>query len=130
VRDEPRVAVAATVEAPAGVVTVVNTHLSFIRWWNVRQLRTLVRTLDTLGHAGAPTVLVGDLNMGPEPAVRLTRMQPLATALTFPVDKPREQIDHVLGRGPVAAASAMSAVLPMSDHRALLADLTFVPTRH
>ena len=127
VRDEPRVAVAATVEAPAGVVTVVNTHLSFIRWWNVRQLRTLVRTLDTLGHAGAPTVLVGDLNMGPEPAVRLTRMQPLATAPTFPVDEPREQIDHVLGRGPVAATSAPSAVLPLSDHRALLADLTFGP---
>jgi endonuclease/exonuclease/phosphatase family metal-dependent hydrolase len=38
VRDEPRVAVAATLETPAGPVTTVNTHLSFIRWWNGRQL--------------------------------------------------------------------------------------------
>lgn len=125
VRDEPRVAVAATVQAPAGVVTVVNTHLSFIRWWNVRQLRSLVRTLDARGAGGEPVVLMGDLNMGPQRAVGVTRMQPLATAPTFPVDDPREQIDHVLGRGPVAATSARSAVLPLSDHRALLADLTF-----
>ena len=127
VRDEPRVAVAATVETPAGVVTVVNTHLSFIDWWNVRQLRRLVRALDSLGHGGEPMVLMGDLNMGPEQAARLTRMQPLASAPTFPADEPREQLDHVLGRGPVAATSAASAVLPLSDHRALVADLTVAP---
>lgn len=128
VRDEPRVAVAATVQAPAGVVTVVNTHLSFIDWWNVRQLRRLVRSLDSREHGEHPLVLMGDLNMGPERAVRHTRMQPLATAPTFPAEEPREQIDHVLGRGPVAATSAEAAVLPLSDHRALLADLTFGPT--
>src|SRR5687767_7032730 len=36
VRDEPRVAVAATVEAPSGTVTVACTHLSFVSWWNGR----------------------------------------------------------------------------------------------
>jgi len=127
VRDEPRVAVAATVETPTGVVTVVNTHLSFIDWWNVRQLRRLVRALDSLGQGGEPMVLMGDLNMGPEQAARLTRMQPLASAPTFPADEPREQIDHVLGRGPVAATNGRAAVLPLSDHRALLADLTLAP---
>lgn len=133
VRDEPRVAVAASVETPAGPVTVVNTHLSFIGWWNVRQLRMLARSLDALGPGGRggcggdPVVLMGDLNMGPQAAVRITRMQPLVSAPTFPADEPREQIDHVLGRGPVAATSARSAVLPLSDHRALVADLTFSP---
>lgn len=126
VRDEPRLAVAATVQAPTGVVTVVNTHLSFIRWWNVRQLRSLMRSLDArCGGIAEPVVLMGDLNMGPETAVRLTRMQPLATALTFPADEPHEQLDHVLGSGPVAATAARAAVLPVSDHRALVADLTF-----
>ena len=124
VRDEPRVAVAATVESPAGPVTVVNTHLSFIRWWNARQLRRLVAALDSSVDAARPLVLMGDLNMGPERAGGLTRMQALAAAPTFPVDQPREQLDHVLGRGPVAATSARSVVLPLSDHRALLADLT------
>ena len=41
VRDEPRVAVAAVVDTPHGEVTMVNTHLSFITWWNKRQLRGL-----------------------------------------------------------------------------------------
>ncbi len=45
VRDEPRVAVAAFVDSPLGEVMVVNTHLSFIGWWNRRQLRTLTRSL-------------------------------------------------------------------------------------
>ena len=127
VRDEPRVAVAATVQSPAGVVTVVNTHLSFIDWWNGRQLRQLERSLDSHDDPHEPLVLMGDLNMGLQRAVRLTRMQPLVSEATFPIDEPREQLDHVLGRGPVAATSSASAVLPLSDHRALVADLTFAP---
>ena len=123
VRDEPRVAVTATVASPAGPVTVVNTHLSWIRWWNARQLRRLMGTLDSRSGTARPLVLMGDLNMGPERAIQLTRMQSLAAAPTFPVNQPREQIDHVLGRGPVAATSARSVVLPLSDHRALVADL-------
>ena len=62
VRDEPRVAVAATIEAPGGTVTVVNTHRTFLRWWNGRQLRALLRALD---HDTGPVLLVGDLNMPP-----------------------------------------------------------------
>lgn len=122
VRDEPRVAVAATVEAPSGVVTVVNTHLSFIDWWHGRQLRTLVGSLPT---GPRPLVLMGDLNMDLEKATRLARMQPLAVAPTFPASRPREQIDHILGRGAVAATSAEAVVLPLSDHRALAAELAF-----
>src|SRR3954454_18997935 len=33
VGDEPRVAVVATVSAPERTLTVVNTHLSIVRWW-------------------------------------------------------------------------------------------------
>lgn len=121
VRDEPRVAVVATIETPRGVVTVVNTHLSFIRWWNGRQLR---RVVASLVERSGPVVLMGDLNMGPEQAVRLTGLQPAASALTFPVQEPTEQLDHILVGGGLVASGGEAMALPISDHRALTADLT------
>ncbi|SES40037.1 Metal-dependent hydrolase, endonuclease/exonuclease/phosphatase family [Pedococcus cremeus] len=121
VRDEPRVAVVATIETPCGVVTVVNTHLSFLRWWNGRQLR---RVVASLVERSGPVVLMGDLNMGPEQAVRLTGLQPAASALTFPVHEPTEQLDHILVGGGLVASGGEAMALPISDHRALTADLT------
>lgn len=122
VRDEPRVAVAALVASPLGRMTVVNTHLSFLRWWNPRQLRTLMNSLDT---APEPVLLAGDLNMLPDRAAALTGMASLAEHPTFPAHDPREQIDHLLVRGAGPWTQARSAVhaLPMSDHRALSVDL-------
>lgn len=120
VRDEPRVAVAAVVETPRGVVTVVNTHLSFVPWWHGRQLRSLVRSLDGLPR---PLLLVGDLNMGPQRAEGVTRMRSLVSALTYPTDEPHEQIDHVLADGDVTVLSGAARALPVSDHRALVVDL-------
>jgi endonuclease/exonuclease/phosphatase family metal-dependent hydrolase len=120
VRDEPRVAVVAEVDSPAGRVHVVTTHLSYLRWWNAHQLRVLLRSLRLL-HG--PVVLTGDLNMGRDRAEQLTGMRPLVTGLTFPADHPTEQIDHLLVTGDLQAASGGPVELPMSDHRALLADL-------
>jgi len=120
VRDEPRVAVAAEVETPEGTVTVVNTHLSFIPWWNQRQLRYLVRSL---GPARRPLLLTGDLNMGPARVASLTGMRSLAAHPTFPADAPREQLDHVLADGPVRVEAAAARRLPLSDHQALVVDL-------
>ena len=42
---------------------------------------------------------MGDLNMGPRRADRLTGLGALATGPTFPADAPTRQIDHLLGRG-------------------------------
>jgi endonuclease/exonuclease/phosphatase family metal-dependent hydrolase len=128
VRDEPRVAVVATVQTPYGELSVVNTHLTFIPWWHGRQLHSLVRSID---HVRRPLVLMGDLNMRPTRAQTLTGMRPLAPGLTFPAHDPREQIDHVLldgaaGDGTVlglSPASCAAVDLPMSDHRALIVDL-------
>lgn len=120
VRDEPRVAVVADVEAPCGRLQVVVTHLSFLPRWNRLQLRRLVRSLDP--HA-APVVLMGDLNMLPDPAERLTGLRPLASGPTFPAHGPREQIDHVLADERVGPARGRVLALPMSDHCALVADL-------
>jgi endonuclease/exonuclease/phosphatase family metal-dependent hydrolase len=121
VRDEPRVAVAAVVATPHGDVTVAATHLSFVPGWNAVQLRGLLRGL---GAGADPFVLMGDLNMGPAQAQRLTGMRPLAAGPTFPADAPARQLDHILARGDLPPAGAATVhCLPLSDHRALSVDL-------
>jgi endonuclease/exonuclease/phosphatase family metal-dependent hydrolase len=120
VRDEPRVALVVDVDTPRGRLDVVTTHLSFVRPWNRVQLRHLLRGL---GPRERPTVLMGDLNMGPRPAGRVTAMTPLAAGATFPARSPREQIDHILATRELGPARGAAMELPMSDHRALYADL-------
>jgi endonuclease/exonuclease/phosphatase family metal-dependent hydrolase len=121
-RDEPRVAVAATVGGPRGPITVAATHLTFVRWWNGRQLVSLVGSLAT---AGSPLVLMGDLNMGRARAEQLTGLGSLVTGATFPAHQPRLQLDHILGTGEVQeyAAGGRPHALPLSDHLALSVDL-------
>lgn len=121
VRDEPRVAVAAVIEAPDGPLTVANTHLSFVPWWGGRQLRALVKSLDRFGHN---LVLMGDLNMSLDRAAAITGMRGLVAAPTFPADSPREQLDHILARDDWATVSGEARRLPISDHRALVVDVT------
>jgi endonuclease/exonuclease/phosphatase family metal-dependent hydrolase len=124
VRDEPRVAVVADVETPGGQVTVVNTHLSFIDWWNGRQLRRLVA--DIADDTG-PVLLMGDLNMGPARATRLTGMTSGVQLLTYPAAGPTQQIDHVLVRGGVRTHHGEAVALPVSDHRALAVHVELLP---
>jgi endonuclease/exonuclease/phosphatase family metal-dependent hydrolase len=119
VRDEPRVAVAAVIDTPHGTMTVANTHLSFVRWWNGRQLRLLMRSLD---HLPRPLLLTGDLNMGPDRASLTTGLTGIADHLTFPWDRPTVQLDHLLADPPLRARTSVRR-LPVSDHLALVADL-------
>ena len=64
VRDEPRAALAATIEGPHGVITVANTHLTFVDWWNGRQLRPGPR----LALGGRPALRAdGRPQHGPRP---------------------------------------------------------------
>jgi endonuclease/exonuclease/phosphatase family metal-dependent hydrolase len=117
-RDEPRVAVAAVLDGPFGQFTVCNTHLSFIPGWNGAQLRRLVRSLTGTRE---PLAVMGDLNMQQAPAARISGLQPIASAATFPAAHPRRQLDHVLVRGGLRATGPAEAVqLPLSDHRALV----------
>lgn len=124
VRDEPRVAVAAVVDTPRGQLVVANVHLSFIPGWNARQLRRLMSALRT---STCPVVLMGDLNMDVRRATRVSGLQPLALAPTFPVDEPVQQLDHILTddvTGLAASGDVGTAHrLPLSDHRALSVDL-------
>ena len=119
-RDEARTAVIANVHAPAGTLSIVTTHLSYLPGWNVMQLRRLWRTV---APRSGPVIMMGDLNMGAGRAVRVTGLQPLATQLTFPADRPRRQIDHILARGVGTTGRSDAPRLPLSDHRALVVDV-------
>jgi endonuclease/exonuclease/phosphatase family metal-dependent hydrolase len=120
VRDEPRVAVVAEIDTPRGRLHVACTHLSFLSWWNGAQLRLLMRGL---GDPAEPLVLLGDLNMGRRRAERITRLRTLESGLTFPSRHPIEQIDHILASDGLRSSTGGPVEMPMSDHRALVADV-------
>lgn len=124
VADEPRAAVAAVVEGARGPFTVVTAHLSFVPGYNVRQLRALRRWLAGLPR---PLVLLGDFNLPGRMPARITGWTPLARAKTYPVMKPRVQLDHILGDGltssQIGSATAQVHPLPVSDHAAVTIDL-------
>jgi endonuclease/exonuclease/phosphatase family metal-dependent hydrolase len=123
-RDQPRVALAALVETPQGPLTVVGTHLSYLRGQGARQLEHLLDAFDGSPH---PLVVLGDLNLR-LPAVRAVAaprgVEPVAEATTYPAHEPRAQIDHVLARGAAPAGPARSVATGISDHRALVVGLT------
>ena len=124
-KDEPRVLLAAVVEAPTGPVTVATTHLSFVPGWNLRQLRHAVRALRALP---APRVLLGDLNMPAAPVRAFTGWRPLGRAATYPSGGPRAQLDHVVAdpRGVSALGRVVQVCAPqvdVSDHRPLVVQL-------
>jgi endonuclease/exonuclease/phosphatase family metal-dependent hydrolase len=122
VNEEPRAAVIARLETPVGLLTVANTHLSFVPGWNRRQMRLLMR--DLRGFPG-PHVLMGDLNMAPTRVGRLSGLRPLGEAPTFPADVAETQLDHILTDDDGLRVDSCSAPrLPISDHRALVVDIS------
>ena len=122
VKDEPRAGVAAQLDTPLGVLTVVNTHLSFVPGWNRVQLNHLMR--DVRGLPG-PRVVMGDLNTSSSTLSRRTGLRPLAVAPTFPVRSPGRQLDHILtDHDDLVVTDASTPVLPISDHRPLVIDVS------
>lgn len=129
-RDEPRVLLAAVLDVPIGdgsepgrPMTVAATHLSFVPGWNALQLRRVRRVLRRLPP---PRLLLGDLNLPRWAARRLTAWRALAPAPTYPVHRPWVQLDHILGEGPglPPVTATRTLAMPISDHRALVADLS------
>ena len=124
-QDEPRVVLAAVIEAPIGPITVATTHLSFVPGWNLRQLHQTQRALRQLP---APRFLLGDLNL-PGWLLRLVSgWRMLASRPTYPTTRPRVQFDHLL-LDPHGAAEIPPArrgetpALDISDHRPLIVEL-------
>lgn len=128
VPDEPRGALAVVVRTPAGPLTVVGTHLSFLPLRAVQQLRTLTRWAATLP---GPRVLLGDLNLPGAVPARLSGWSRLAQQPTFPAEAPRVQLDHALGHGfapgwayDLTGRDVHTVPAAISDHRALVVDLS------
>lgn len=120
-RDEPRVAVVALLDTPAGPLTVAATHLSFVQVWNAAQLAGLAAALRRFP---APQILMGDLNL-PGALPRLVTGWPsLARRPTFPSPRPRLQIDHVLASGRLPPVRSVETPrLAVSDHLPLVVEL-------
>ena len=116
---EPRVALRVTVASPEGSCTLTTTHLSYLPWRAVRQLRAALRFAD--GHRAA---LLGDLNLPPGPVARLARgWCHVRAAPTYPSWEPRMQVDQALLRGLRPRAWEVPPHTT-SDHRPLVVDVT------
>ena len=119
---EPRVALLADVITAAGALRLGTTHLSYLPWRGLRQLRQAVRATWESRGDGCGTVLLGDLNL-PARAVRLAapRWTHAGGGRTYPSWHPRLQVDHVLLRGPVALRGTAVTAATTSDHLGVIA---------
>lgn len=133
-KHEPRVALAADIDIPAGgTVTLVCLHLDWLRDDTERfaQAQALIDALE--GDAGV--ILAGDFNDTPDSrTMRLfaetftNAAKPEGARATFPSDTPRTEIDFIMYR-PASAWAGSAQVLDeqsASDHRPVLALLELV----
>ena len=118
-----RAALICSVTAPGGwPLRLACTHLS-PRLNSPAQLLRLTRHL---AEAAGPTVIAGDLNMPRAATWMAAGYTPVVRGRTFPADRPRVQLDHLLASPGVTCMAA--AVLPAvgSDHLPVLG--RFSPT--
>ena len=99
---------------------VTTTHLSYLPWRGLAQLRRVARWA---AAPPGPAVLAGDLNL-PAGVVRgaLPRWQHAGGDPTYPASAPRVQVDQILVRD-CAATGARVIPTTSSDHLPLVADL-------
>lgn len=112
------------------IVRVFNTHLDYRADPKVRgmQVRDILRYM---ADSALPTILVGDLNAGPDAA----ELQPLraklrdawsdaeGSGLTYPADKPEKRIDMILVSSHFRPLAAHVPGTLASDHRPVVSDL-------
>ncbi len=116
---EPRVAIAAVLDAPGGPVAVANTHLSLLPPVSRQQLRTVLTNTEDLGPRA---IVAGDFNLPATTVRQVASDWQMPRAATYPADHPVRQIDHILVRGG-QARDVQSHRLPISDHRAMSAEV-------
>jgi|GEM_PF-770734 len=132
---EPRTAIIARVGVRGLEISVAVTHLQH---WPKRhrhlahdapaQLRAV---LDALVARPAPRVLLGDLNLGPpavEPILAAAGFALVEHGPTYPADMPRLRLDHVAVDGLVVRRAWVAQRAPVSDHRAVVAELSVAPS--
>ena len=121
IRDEPRVALAATL---ANGYTVINTHLSFVPGFNFRQLRKLKRWAAELEKAtDTIAIIMGDLNLPKNLPVVGSQWKSLATQATYPSWGPKIQFDYILSKAPVTSRHLPTVLTGVSDHLPLSVEI-------
>ena len=94
VADEPRVALAATLE---NGWTIINTHLSFVPFLNILQLRKIKRWAKELSKKyGTQLLIIGDLNLPNGIPVFASQWKSLVTQNTYPSWGAKIQFDYIL----------------------------------
>ena len=116
VADEPRVALAATLD---NGWTVINTHLSFVPFVNYRQLRKIKKWAAELSQRyGTQTLIIGDMNLPKGlPAVR-SSWNSLVEQNSYPSWGAKIQFDYILSDSlkPDQYGSLPTVVTGVSDH--------------
>jgi endonuclease/exonuclease/phosphatase family metal-dependent hydrolase len=94
VHDEPRLAIAATLE---NGFTVFNTHLSFVPGVNFGQLKKLKKWALEIGkETNTKILLMGDLNLPKNLPIALSKWSSLVTQNTYPSWGAKVQFDYIL----------------------------------
>ncbi len=122
IRDEPRVALAAT---RVDGYTIINTHLSFVPGYNVKQLRALKRWATELEReTGTIAIIMGDLNLPKNLPVLASQWKSLATQATYPSWGAKIQFDYILSKAAVKARALATVSTGVSDHLPLSVEIT------
>ena len=94
VRDEPRVALAATLQ---NGFTVINTHLSFVPGVNLRQLNKLKRWAGQIARETKTIpIILGDLNLPKGIPAIASKWKSLVTQNSYPSWGAKIQFDYIL----------------------------------
>lgn len=123
---EPRILLEARFTLDGRGLRFLTTHLGLTQEVRGRQAGAIV---DRIRSYRDPVLVVGDFNAVPETAemrrFEITRMADCASAdvLTYPCDKPKCRIDHILASPHFEVANCWAGETFVSDHRPLVADL-------
>jgi endonuclease/exonuclease/phosphatase family metal-dependent hydrolase len=121
IRDEPRVALAATL---VNGITVINTHLSFVPGYNLKQLRAIKRwAIELEKEMNTTAIIVGDLNLPKNLPVVASKWRSLATQATYPSWGAKIQFDYILTRSAMESRQLPTVATGVSDHLPLSVEL-------
>jgi endonuclease/exonuclease/phosphatase family metal-dependent hydrolase len=121
IRDEPRVALAATL---ANGYTVINTHLSFVPGFNLHQLRKLKRwAIELEKETRTIAIIMGDLNLPKNLPVVSSQWKSLATQATYPSWGAKIQFDYILSKAPLTLQYLPTVLSGVSDHLPLSVEI-------
>lgn len=121
---ERRVALLATVFLPGVELSVACTHLQH----GPPAGAQLDAVVDALSRRPRPRLLLGDLNLGPaqvEPRLARAGLHAVDSGPTFPAPEPRRRIDWIARSDDVGVVHAAVVRPLVSDHRAVVADLSW-----